>query len=100
MTATQTGAGRSAKAELHDLIESFDEPTAEQTLISLRQMLSDALNPHVFVDEDEIMFLGKPLDDDSPLWRLIGIAGSGEPSNVALHKDEYIADSIESIARD
>jgi excisionase family DNA binding protein len=38
---------------------------------------------------------GKPFTKDDPLWRVVGIGASAEPTHVAKHKDEYIAEAYE-----
>lgn len=37
--------------------------------------------------------------DDDPLWDLVGFISTGEPTDIAEHKDEYIADAIEASNR-
>ena len=32
---------------------------------------------------------------DDPIWRIVGIAGSVGPSDIAKYKDEYIAEALE-----
>lgn len=36
-----------------------------------------------------------PLDENHPIWAIVGMASSAEPTDIANHKDEYIADAIE-----
>src|SRR5215216_6949029 len=38
--------------------------------------------------------LGKPFTMDDPLWSNVGIGRSGQPTNSAEHKDEYLADAF------
>jgi excisionase family DNA binding protein len=38
----------------------------------------------------------KVLTPESTLWKLIGMGASQEPTDIARHKDEYIADAIEA----
>jgi excisionase family DNA binding protein len=33
---------------------------------------------------------------DDPLWSIMGIASTDEPTDIARHKDEYITDAIEA----
>lgn len=37
---------------------------------------------------------GIPLTPDSPLWELVGLGCSDEPSDIAQHKHEYLADAF------
>lgn len=39
--------------------------------------------------------LGKPFTKDDPLWDLVGIGESEEPTNMAEHKHDYIADAYD-----
>ncbi len=36
---------------------------------------------------------------DDALWELVGFAATDEPTDIAQHKDEYIADAIEASNR-
>lgn len=35
----------------------------------------------------------KPLAPDDALWRVVGIGQSEEPTDIAKHKDDYLADA-------
>jgi excisionase family DNA binding protein len=37
---------------------------------------------------------GKPLAPDDPFWDFVGMWASDTPTDIANHKDEYIADAI------
>ena len=37
--------------------------------------------------------IGTPFTMDDPLWSIIGIGRSDEPTNTAEHKDEHLADA-------
>lgn len=51
-----------------------------------RQDVEDFLEP--------VMPSGQPFTMDDPLWNIVGMGRSGEPTNIADRKDEYIADAI------
>lgn len=36
----------------------------------------------------------EPTTDDDPIWSIIGMATTDEPTDIARYKDEYIADAI------
>lgn len=38
---------------------------------------------------------GKLLTKDNRLWNIVGIGQSEEPTNIALYKDEYVADAYD-----
>lgn len=38
---------------------------------------------------------GKPFTSDDPLWSVVGIGQSDEPTNIALFKHEYLADAYD-----
>lgn len=38
---------------------------------------------------------GKPFTADDPLWNVVGIGSSAEPTNIARYKHEYIADAYD-----
>lgn len=37
---------------------------------------------------------GQPTSEDDPLWSIIGIGSSEEETDIANHKDEYVANAI------
>lgn len=39
---------------------------------------------------------GQPFTMEDPLWNIVGIGRTDPPTNVAEHKDEYVADAIDS----
>lgn len=39
---------------------------------------------------------GKPFSSDDPLWSVLGIGQSEEPTNMALYKHEYVADAYDA----
>lgn len=38
---------------------------------------------------------GKPFTSDDPLWSVVGIGQSDEPTNMAQYKHEYVADAYD-----
>lgn len=73
------------------LLEKIDQLDERQTL-RLLVLVDEMLN-----DEDMLAILNADIDAQyEALQSIVGIMGPGEPSNIAEHKDEYIADAIES----
>jgi hypothetical protein len=72
------------------LLEKIDQLDERQTL-RLLVLVDEMLN-----DEDVLALINADVDAQYEALRgLIGIMGPGEPSNIAEHKDEYIADAIQ-----
>jgi len=42
---------------------------------------------------------GRAFTSDDPLWAIVGIGQSAEPTNVAAEKDDYLADAFDSSGR-
>ena len=84
------------KLAIFDIVSELDEAQARTLLAFLEVFTHDSdnaanANPDErSVDEDLLT------DTSDPFAGLIGIFGYGEPSDIANHKDEYIADAIES----
>lgn len=101
LQAMRGGLGITVKDELRQLVDRLDDVHAREALDYLRSHVlnedthsDDDLKP-VGQNEDE-MFLkrGRPTSADDPLWNIIGIGRSAEPTDVARFKDEYLAEAF------
>ena len=63
----------------------------------------------VRVDRDEleafmlpasVELKGRPFTEDDPLWNLVGAFRSDEPTDIASHKDEYLAEAYADLHED
>jgi hypothetical protein len=68
------------KEMIHQLIDELPDAEAERVLAILRSVEG----PSSSETEDE---------QAKPLWGIAGIGRSGRPSDIANHKDDYLADA-------
>jgi hypothetical protein len=65
------------------------------TMGTITYLLVDA-QPDTLLEDDRSRASERRLvDEPDAILSLIGIAGTGEPTDIARHKREYIADAIE-----
>ncbi|MGI8476480.1 MAG: hypothetical protein ACR2OO_08945 [Thermomicrobiales bacterium] len=76
-----------AKQELRVLVEGFDNVEAELALAAIRGQIQR----HVVSTNPEE---SATTSFDDPLWRLVGLGHSDEPTDVASDKDEYLAEAF------
>lgn len=91
------------RAELYRLVDELDDANVPEALHYLRWLASDdhsstVTHPAEEAEGDaqeavEYAKLGRPTDDRDPLWNIVGIGRSTEPTDIREHKDEYIADA-------
>ncbi|MGH2561749.1 MAG: hypothetical protein ACRDJH_22000 [Thermomicrobiales bacterium] len=81
------------KEELRELIESLDEDAAAEALSFVRVLVAEQ-GEGGESDTAAILARAKPFTFDDPLWGIVGIGSSKEPTNVAEHKDDYLADAV------
>jgi hypothetical protein len=80
------------KELIHEKVELLDEDRAKLILTHVEDLLDDPDR------ETAVSRFGTPEVSDearrAAMLSLIGMARSAEPTNIAEHKDEYIADAI------
>lgn len=81
------------KEELRELIETLDEDAAAEALSFVRVLVTEQAEG-AEDDTAAILARAKPFTFDDPLWGIVGIGRSEEPTNVAEHKDDYLADAF------
>jgi hypothetical protein len=79
------------KEELRELIESLDEDAAAEALSFVRVLVAEQEEE----DTEAILARAKPCSSNDPLWGIAGIGSSKDPTNVAEHKDDYLAEAYE-----
>lgn len=89
------------KERLHQLIDQLDDARAEAMLVLLTPP-SGASNGKKEIESTSSPSTHQPLLEelkaihvDDALWGIVGIGSSSEPTDIANHKDEYVADAIE-----
>jgi excisionase family DNA binding protein len=59
-----------------------------------REAIEDFVTPVQPNHQPDNSLKGQPFTFDDPLWDIVGIGRSKEPTNIAEHKDDYLADSF------
>lgn len=86
------------KERLHQLVDRMDEGRAGAWLAVIDLDTGSANGHHAEPDgediagvarrEHELIASARPTIDDHPIWGIVGIASSAEPTDMANHKDE------------
>lgn len=79
------GRGMRRDAELPGVADREDDDLVEI-------WAPDSPTGSIFVPNDE--HLGRPITEDDPLWRLVGIGESDGSNDVASNKHKYLAEAI------
>lgn len=100
MTTKATAA--TTKEQLHQLIDQLDDARAEAMLVLLTPPNGASNGNKRSMETNSSRSTHQPLLEelkathhDDPLWGIVGIGSSPEPTDIANHKDEYVADAIE-----
>ena len=99
------------KEQLHRLVDQLDNARAEAMLTLLtppngatngqsaettKDIEEDVEDIDAATARDLTMIAdAPPLNKDHPIWSIVGKFSSAEPTDIANHKDEYVADAIE-----
>ena len=78
------------KESIHEKIEQLDEDRARMILDYVDDLLAHSRRRESVDTTSD----GQSIADHDPLLDLIGMVRSAESTNIAEHKDEYIADAI------
>ena len=94
-----------AQAELHRLVDRLGDGDLDEALTFLRAFVRSSTpsaddvddegswNEHEGSDVSGAAQSGRPTTEDDPLWNIIGLGASEEPSDVRRLKDEYLAEA-------
>jgi hypothetical protein len=80
-----------AKEELRQLIDTLDEDAAAEVLSFVRVLVAKQETDST----EAILARARPITAVDPLGNIGGIGSSEEPTNVAEHKDNYLAEAYE-----
>jgi len=83
VTPIMSTAGKLENGSDNDLVEIYSPSSPEGS---------------VFVPNNEL--LDEPNTEDDPLWNIIGIARSGNPTDVSANKYEYLAEAFTTSSPD
>lgn len=93
------------RERLHWLVECLPETDMAQALEYLDRlvatapgdiaMTADSVGGVEVANREEFLRLARPLEDDDPLWKLVGIVGDeyDGPTDIARNHDTYLAEA-------
>ncbi|MGI8476478.1 MAG: hypothetical protein ACR2OO_08935 [Thermomicrobiales bacterium] len=89
------------KEAIYEKVGELDDERAARLLFFLNHLMSAPkedypVEQREYDDTQEILRNAKPLSENDPLWGLIGIGFSSEPTDVENRKDEYVAESFDA----
>jgi len=100
------------REQLHQLVDQIEAIDVEEALRYLSTLVTTASNGRggparrvggVDVpDRETLQRLARPIEDDDPLWELVGIVGDEYegPTDVSSNKYKYLADAYADLAKD